>query len=181
MIDFVSSLVASLGGGLAAAAALAAWLGSVWKERMARVEAALIQVDIDLRLRRIEVYLPLWELTALLPRWPRDLHVTYEDLFKFTEDLRKWYFSGGGMYLSRTTHQKGYYPLQQELQRVLSRRNTGEHSQLSHDDYDSVRDCCSSLRTHLAEDIASRRDSFYGQTPPTMPNIKIQRAGLRDG
>jgi hypothetical protein len=181
MISFVSSLVASLGGGLAAATALAAWLGSVWKERIARVEAALIQVDIDLRLRRIEVYQPLWELTALLPRWPRDPHVTYEDLFKFSEDLRKWYFSGGGMYLSRTTHQKGYYPLQQELERVLSQTKAGELSQLSHDDYGSVRDCCSSLRSHLAEDIASRRDSFNGQTPPNMPNIKIQRAGRRNG
>ncbi len=65
--DLVATLLASLGGGLVAAGALATWLGSVWKERISRTEAALIQVDTDLRLRRIEVYKPLWELTVLLP------------------------------------------------------------------------------------------------------------------
>lgn len=158
--DLVAALLASLGGGLVAAGALATWLGSVWKERIARIEAALIQVDIDLRLRRIEVYKPLWELTALLPRWPRDPDVTYEQLLKFTEALRKWYFAGGGMYLSRTTHKSGYYPLQQELERVLGQKKTGKLSHESPDDYGAIRDRCSTLRSHLAADIASRRDSF---------------------
>lgn len=158
--DFVSALLASLGGGLVAAGALATWLGGVWKERIARTEAALIQVDIDLRLRRIEVYKPLWVLTALLPRWPRNPDVTYEQLLNFTEALRKWYFDGGGMYLSRTTHKDGYYPLQQELERVLGQKKTGKLSHESPDDYGTIRDRCSALRSHLAADIASRRDSF---------------------
>lgn len=158
--DFVSAILASLGGGLVAAGALATWLGSIWKERIARTEEALIQVDIDLRLRRIEVYKPLWELTALLPRWPRDPDVTYEQLLEFTEALRKWYFAGGGMYLSRTTHKNGYYPLQQELERVLSQKRSGMLLHESPDDYGAIRDCCSTLRTHLVADVASRRDSF---------------------
>jgi hypothetical protein len=158
--DLVSTLLASLGGGLVAAGALATWLGSVWKDRIARTEAAAIQVDVDLRLRRIEVYKPLWELTAVLPRWPRDPDVTYERLLEFTESLRKWYFAGGGMYLSRTTHKDGYYPLQQELERVLAQKKTGRLSHESPDDYGAIRDCCSTLRTHLATDIASRRDTF---------------------
>jgi hypothetical protein len=158
--DLVSALLTSLGGGLVAAGALAAWLGSVWKDRIARTEAALIQVDVDLRLRRIEVYKPLWELTALLPRWPRDSDVTYERLLEFTEALRDWYFAGGGMYLSRTTHKNGYYPLQQELERVLAQKKTGKLSHDSPDDYGAIRDCCSTLRSNLAADIASRRDSF---------------------
>lgn len=158
--DLIKTLLASLGGGLAAAGALAAWLGSVWKDRIARTEAALIQVDIDLRLRRIEVYKPLWELTSLLPRWPRNPDVTYEQLLELTEALRKWYFAGGGMYLSRTTHNSGYYPLQQELERVLGQKKTGKLSLESPDDYGAIRDRCSTLRSHLAADIASRRDSF---------------------
>jgi hypothetical protein len=159
-MDLVATLLASLGGGLVAAGALATWLGSVWKERIARTEAALIQVDIDLRLRRIEVYKPLWELTALLPRWPRDPDVTYEQLLDFTQSLSTWYFAGGGMYLSRTTHRDGYYPLQEELERVQRQGKTGKLSQSSPDDYGAVRDRCSTLRSHLAADIASRRDSF---------------------
>lgn len=158
--DIVRVVLSSLGGGIVAAGALATWLGSVWKERIARTEAAMIQVDIDLRLRRIEVYKPLWELTALLPRWPRNPDVTYEQLLEFTEALRKWYFAGGGMYLSRTTHNNGYYPLQQELERVLGQKKTGKLSHESPDDYGAIRGCCSTLRTHLAADIASRRDSF---------------------
>ena len=158
--DIFSSILASLGGGLVAAGALAAWLGSVWKERITRTEAALINVDVDLRLRRIDVYKPLWELTSLLPRWPRDPDVSYEQLLAFTEALRKWYFAGGGMYLSRTTHKNGYYPLQQQLERVLSQKKSGKLSIESPDDYGNIRDCCSTLRSHLAADIASRRDSF---------------------
>jgi len=158
--NLVSALLASLGGGLVAAGALAAWLGSVWKERISRNEAAVMQIDIDLRLRRIEVYKPLWELTALLPRWPRNPEVTYEALLGFTEALRKWYFDGGGMYLSRTTHKLGYYPLQQELERILGQGKTGQVSQDSPDDYGALRDRCSTLRSNLAADIASRRDSF---------------------
>lgn len=158
--DLVKAVLASVGGGLVAAGALATWLGSVWKERIARTEAALIQVDVDLRLRRIEVYKPLWELTVLLPRWPRDPNVTYEQLLAFTEALRKWYFAGGGMYLSRTTHKGGYYPLQEDLERVLNQRKTGRLSLESPDDYGAIRDRCSTLRSHLAADIASRRDLF---------------------
>jgi hypothetical protein len=160
--DLLATLLASFGGGLVAAGALAAWVGSVWKDRIARTEAALIQVDIDLRLRRIEVYKPLWELTALLPRWPRNPDVTYEQLLVFTEALRKWYFAGGGMYLSRTAHKAGYYPLQEELEQVLGKGRFGKLSHQSPDDYGAIRDRCSTLRSHLAADIASRRDSFTG-------------------
>jgi hypothetical protein len=51
--DLVKTLLASLGGGLAAAGAMAAWLGSVWKERIARIESASIQIDLDLRQLRL--------------------------------------------------------------------------------------------------------------------------------
>src|SRR5262249_11060585 len=121
MIDseLITTLLASLGGGLVAAAALATWLGSVWQQRIARDDAALVESAMDLRRRRIRVYKPLWALTALLPRWPRNPEVTYEELLGFTKALRKWYFDGGGIYLSRTTHDQAYYPLQQELERVL--------------------------------------------------------------
>ena len=158
--DLVKTLLASLGGGLAAAGAMAAWLGSVWKERIARIESASIQIDLDLRLRRIDAYKPLWELTALLPRWPRNTDVTYEQLLELTEAFRKWYFAGGGMYLSQTAHKQGYYPLQQELERVLGQRKTGKVSHESPDDYGTIRERCSILRSHLAADVASRRESF---------------------
>ena len=164
MIDseLVRTLLTSIGGGLAAAGALAAWLGGVWKERISRTEAALVQVDIDLRLRRIEVYKELWELTALLPKWPRDKTVTYEQLLTLTHSFRDWYFHRGGMYLSRTTHRDGYTPLQDELARVLGQGKTGELSQESPDDYEVVSARCSSLRSLLAADIAARREPMAG-------------------
>ena len=36
--DLISTLVAAVGGGLVTAGALAAWLGSVWKDRITRAE-----------------------------------------------------------------------------------------------------------------------------------------------
>ena len=144
--------------GLATAAGLAGWLGSIWKERISRLEAAHAQIDVDLRTRRIEVYKDLWEKTALLPRWPKDEKVTYADLLKFTINLKDWYFMTGGMYLSRTTHDEGYFPLQKELEKVLNKGKDGPLSLENPNDYEAIRDKCSALRSLLARDIQSRRE-----------------------
>ena len=157
--DLISTLVASVGGGLVTAGALAAWLGSVWKDRIARAEMAAGLVDVDLRTKRIAVYKTLWAHTKILPRWPRDQGVTYEHLLVFTHTLRDWYFTGGGMYLSRTTHRDGYTPLQDELERVLEQSKAGLLSQSEPDDYEAIRGKCSNLRSLLAADIESRRES----------------------
>ena len=112
-----------------------------------------MQIDVDLRTRRIEVYKDLWQETALLPRWPRDEKVTYADLLKFTSALKEWYFKTGGMYLSRTTHDEGYFPLQKELERVLNQGKDGPLSLELPNDHESIRDRCSKLRSLLSMNL----------------------------
>jgi hypothetical protein len=61
----------------------------------------------------------------------------------------------GGMYFSRSTHDKAYSPLQDALAEVLSANSSGV---VSDADYERIRKCCSTLRSALADDIESRRE-----------------------
>ena len=153
---FYSALGAA-GGSVVIVGALAAWLGSVWKERIARTETLFGQIDTDLRQRRIEVYKKLWELTALLPKWPRDETVTYDRFLTFSGDLRNWYYFHGGMYLSRTSQRDGYAALQEKIAEILKNKPSGT---LSPSHYDAVRERCSYLRSLLTADIESRREAL---------------------
>jgi hypothetical protein len=153
----VTSVLSALGGGAVVLGALSGWLGKIWSDRISRVGNLLGQIDIDLRQRRIEVYKELWETTAMLPKWPRAQGLTYEDLLKLSGTLQNWYFHRGGMYLSRTAHREGYTVLQEAIEDILKARRSGS---ISEEHYDLVREKCSSLRSHLASDIESRRDAL---------------------
>jgi hypothetical protein len=155
----LTSVLAAIGGAALVVGGLAAWLGSVWKDRIERHESTLAQIDVDLRSRRITAYEPLWALTKVLPKWPRDEAVTYESLRQFSEDLRSWYFEVGGLYFSKTSREL-YGVLQDELRRVLESGRTGRLAREPQDDYEVVRVRCSELRTSLATDVASRRDAI---------------------
>lgn len=154
----LTSVVAAIGGAALVVGGLAAWLGAVWKNRIERQENLRAQIDVDLRSRRILVYEPLWALMKVLPKWPRNEDVTYERLRQLSEELRDWYFEKGGLYLSERSREE-YGALQDELQRVSEAGRTGPLARKPDDDYEVVRQRCSTLRTSLARDIASRRDA----------------------
>ncbi len=154
-LEVIATVISAAGGTAAIIAALAAWLGKVWAERIAQSQKLAQDIDLDLRKRRIEVYNELWRTTALLPKWPRAIGVTYEQLLGFSESLRTWYFEKGGMYLSRSAHRHAYSPLQDELAEILRMYKTGL---ISDEHYDAIRKRCSALRTALAGDIESRRE-----------------------
>lgn len=154
--ELIIAILAGVGGGGAIVAALAAWLGKVWADRMSQTQKLIGEIDLDLRKRRIEVYQSLWKSTALLPKWPRAENVTYADLAEMSQQLRLWYYDGGGMYLSRTSRDDGYGPLQGTIASVIGDGKTGV---LSPSDYEAVRKKCSALRTMLTADIESRRES----------------------
>ena len=101
------------------------------------------------------MYRELWSATSTLPKWPKASGLTYEQLLTFSETLRDWYFMKGGMYFSRSTHDKAYSPLQDALAEVLSAKSSGV---VSDADYERIRKCCSTLRSALADDIESRRE-----------------------
>lgn len=156
ILDVALAVLAAVGGGGALVLGLAAWLGKVWGDRLAQAQKYAGEIDLDLRRRRIEVYAPLWRATSLLPKWPRDETVTYEQLAQLGRDLRRWYYEVGGMYLSRTTHDEGYGPLQGAIAGIVDEARSGP---LSPGDYEAVRKRCSALRSLLAADLESRRDS----------------------
>ncbi len=155
-VEIILTVLGAAGGTGVIIAGLSAWLGKVWADRIAQLQKLAGEIDLDLRTRRIEVYKELWKATAVLPKWPRAADVTYEDLLKLSETLRDWYFQKGGMYLSHTAHHDGYVPLQDALADVLKSRATGP---ITDPHYDAIRDRCSTLRTALARDIQSRRES----------------------
>jgi hypothetical protein len=103
MEAILTAILAGMGGAALVVGGLATWLGSVWKERIERHENLLGQIDVDLRTRRIDAYETLWASTKILPKWPRNDGVTYEQLRQFSETLRDWYFGTGGMFLSHLT------------------------------------------------------------------------------
>lgn len=159
--------------------ALSVWLGRVWQERISEREktenAAMLarknrigqmagDVDIDLRKHRIETYPELWKQTDRLPLWPRNEKLTYDELADFSRALRQWYFERGGIYLSRSTFDHAYRPLQETLRNVLEKHLTGSVSQ---DDYEQVRQKCSDLRHGMTDDIVSRREGPNFSTAET--------------
>ena len=118
---------------------------------------ARTKVDESLRADRIKYYAPLWEKTALLPRWPRASDVTYARLHALSLELRDWYFAQGGMFLSETAR-KAYGDLQHVLTGV---GDASRNELLAGADYTRVLERCSALRTELTRDLLSRRRAFF--------------------
>ena len=154
--ELVLTILGAVGGTGVIVAGIGAWLGKVWADRIAQTRKLAGDIDLDLRVRRIDLYGEIWEATAVLPRWPPAQGVTYDQLYGLSQTLRTWYFHRGGMYLSRRTHDGAYSTLQETLADVLSRGASGP---ISEADYERVRHRCSALRTALANDIESRRDA----------------------
>ena len=154
-LEIILTVLTAAGGSAVVLAALAAWLGKVWADRIAQNQKLNADIDVDLRVRRIDVYQELWSCTSLLPKWPKASGVTYQQLLAFSQTLRDWYFMKGGMYLSRSTHDKAYSPLQDALAEVLKSNSSGA---ISDEHYERIRSACSTLRTALAGDIESRRE-----------------------
>jgi|RhiMetdeSRZDD1v2_1073273.scaffolds.fasta_scaffold00248_16 hypothetical protein len=154
-LEIILTVLTAAGGSAVVLAALAAWLGKVWADRIAQNQKLNADIDVDLRVRRIDVYQELWSCTSLLPKWPKASGVTYQQLLAFSQTLRDWYFMKGGMYLSRSTHDKAYSPLQDALAEVLKSNSSGA---ISDEHYERIRRACSTLRTALAGDIESRRE-----------------------
>lgn len=159
-------IVAALFLGKLATEKIAATVDKLMEGRLKRAEelhkasvAFASLIDTDLRTRRFPVYAELWEKTGLLPMWPWNTEVEYEDLNQLTRDFRDWYFKRGGMYLS-TSARDAYFEVQKSISAVLE---AGKAGRLVPDDYKKVRDACSTLRTELAEDLLSRREAPRAQ------------------
>jgi hypothetical protein len=137
---------------VAAIGIVSAWIGAVINGSL----ATRAKVNEELREARLKVYPPLWELTSQFSRWPRT-PTTYGDLVTAHRDLRNWYYTAGGLYLSENARDR--YGEVQELVAAHLRKRSPERNDKKLPDpvYDDLMKTCSSLRTALTEDLESRR------------------------
>jgi hypothetical protein len=116
-------------------------------------------VDSDLRTKRELAYATVWKKTRILPNWPWDQTVTYDQIQTFSTELRDWYYDGGGMYFSSET-MTAYRALQDTIWNILEPKvkkdgSLPQESIIDH--YGEIREKCSLLRTRMTEDLVSRR------------------------
>jgi hypothetical protein len=129
--------------GLAVAAVLAlinSWLSDRQK------------VAEGVRDERIRTYPAVWERTSVVSRWPRT-DATREHATHLHLDLRKWYYSGGGLFLSEDAQDR-YEHLQVVLEAVIA----GSANEPLRE-YDSLMEAAHWFRAGLAEDLRTRERS----------------------
>jgi hypothetical protein len=118
-------------------------------------------VDEELRSKRLTVYPALWEATKAASRWPRST-VSRSDLDELHRNLRKWYYTGGGMYLSETARAR-YGDLQELIGTALT--HPGDPcSQLNRARYEDLMEASSAMRTAITEDLDTRRRKSWIET-----------------
>jgi hypothetical protein len=107
------------------------------------------KVAEGVRAQRLTAYPTAWRRTGVLSRWPRT-DASREHIVRLHEDLRRWYYGEGGMYLS-TRARKRYEHLQLVLESFLSQpgSNVADH-------YVSLMEAASYFRTGLTKDLETR-------------------------
>jgi hypothetical protein len=176
MSDLSTVLIASAVG--AAAAAIGSLINNFISVRT--------KIDEQLRTDRTKVYELLWKKTILLPLWPRNHGVTYDDLAGLSEEFKDWYFCDGGIYLSKHSRDE-YFEAQRAFRAIDSWEVHGipSHGRIRSRDvrasrrklvaamvgtpkpagsdsvsdgvYDFARAKLSLLRTAMTEDLLSRK------------------------
>ena len=117
-------------------------------------------IDENLRTQRLRLYPALWALTSAVPRWPRadPAHAALNDLHR---NLRAWYYSEGGMFLSKIARDR-YGQFQELIAAIL--KALPEERSLSTRTYDDLVETASALRTALTEDLDTRRKKSLLET-----------------
>ena len=130
-----------------AAAGLAAGVaGTAYKSRKALEQ----DYDIDLRKSRIDVYRTLWKALQPLARYatPNE-RLGPDDVRRLGVALRRWYFEGGGLFLSKTAR-NAYFDLQEALAQTAGKEIDPESVR------PLLRQRGSALRSAMAADVATR-------------------------
>jgi hypothetical protein len=140
ILGLISAATAVAGGAITKT--VDSWLGSRSK------------VGEELREERLRTYLPVWNRTRIVSRWPRT-EATYGDLDALHRDLREWYFGVGGIYLSENARDR--YGKMQELIDAHLAGVQNLSAELPDSAYTGLMDECSAFRSALTEDLESRR------------------------
>ena len=126
--------------GLAVAAVLAI-INSMLSDRQ--------KVAEGVRDQRIRTYPAAWERTGVVSRWPHT-DATRGHALRLHHDLRTWYYSGGGLFLSEDARER-YEHLQVVLEAIVAQ--DPDHPL---DEYDDLIDAAHWFRLGLADDLRIR-------------------------
>jgi hypothetical protein len=105
--------------------------------------------------KRYETYKNLLSITALLPLYPARAEVSYGEVFHAAEKMRDWYFSEGGLLLSKKARDK-YFTVHKKIGPIVKNRRKHDQMDPLGPDYELIRNCFSELRTELTNDLMSR-------------------------
>lgn len=108
-------------------------------------------LEVELRRQRLDAFRKLWALSQPLAKYGRSEPVTPAVIVRLSQDLRRWYFEEGGMFLSDASRDS-YFEFQESLKKVIESKGSDETS-LDDATFESLRKKGSQLRTTL-------RDSF---------------------
>jgi len=113
-------------------------------------------VHKELWIKRYETYKKMFLLTGILPLYPQQAEVTYEELFKRSEEMRDWFFVEGGLLLSTKTRNK-YFKVQKNIHAILEKKHNEARHQKVTEEYESIRKLFSQFRKEMTDDLMSRR------------------------
>ena len=114
--------------------------------------------DISLRTDRLATYRELWAALQPLAKYARPGPVTYRVLGSLIDELRRWYFHTGGIFLSSGAR-AAYFALMDELREVLAKAPNDPSRELDFAAFQMLRELGSDLRTAMVEDVQTRRGS----------------------
>jgi len=122
-----------------------------------------IEDDKHLRDKRLEVYQELWPMTRPFARFGVSSILTSSVLLKTSEDMSNWYFSGGGIFMSKTSRDP-YFALREEMQRAIDTidaKAQPDHP-IGHEHRKAIVEAAGRLRTSLADDLRTRVGPWLG-------------------
>ena len=109
-------------------------------------------MEVELRRQRLEAFKRLWALSEPLAKYGRtgpETSVTPASMETLSHDLRHWYFSEGGMFLSDSSRD-AYFDFQDALQAVVQSAAASEKDkELDEETREAIREKGSLLRTSL--------------------------------
>jgi hypothetical protein len=112
-------------------------------------------LEVELRRQKLDAFKKLWAISQPLAKYGRAEPVTTETIAQLSQDLRRWYFEEGGMFLTDASRDK-YFEFQESLQNAIKSQKSGAAEvTLDEATFEPLRTKGSELRTTL-------RDSFGG-------------------
>lgn len=160
MKEYVIAVITAMGGGLVGMFATYLSAGRKFRDDL---EANKQKFRDDLQTKfneslhntRVTSYQELWKRLEVLAKYARPAPVTPHRLRKLSEDLRKWYFEVGGLFLTDNSRD-AYFALQDAIVDQLAKSNRDDH-ELSNNEFEAIREIGSNLRTNLSADLRSRK------------------------